>query len=77
MTTVSIDADIEAILQRFAKSTGRTRETILREAILRGLEDLEDQEDIRRSEQILDQLERGKIRTYTSAEVRRRLGLDD
>lgn len=77
MTTISIDADIEAIVQRLAKSTGRSRETVLREAILRGLEDLEDEEDVRRSNEILDQLERGEIRTYTSAEVRRRLGLDD
>lgn len=77
MTIISIDADIEAIVQRFAKSTGRSRETVLREAILRGLEDLEDKEDVRRSEEILDQLGRGEIRTYTSAEVKRRLGLDD
>ena len=77
MVNISIDADIDAIVQRFAKNTGRSRETVLREAILRGLEDLEDEEDVRRSDEVLDRLERGEIRTYTSAEVKRRLGLDD
>lgn len=77
MVNISIDADIDAIVQRFAKNTGRSRETVLREAILRGLENLEDEEDVRRSDEILDRLERGEIRTYTSAEVKRRLGLDD
>ena len=77
MANISIDADIDAIVQRFAKNTGRSRETVLREAILRGRENLEDEEDVRRSDEILDRLERGEIRTYTSAEVKRRLGLDD
>jgi RHH-type rel operon transcriptional repressor/antitoxin RelB len=77
MANISIDADIDAIVQRFAKNTGRSRETVLREVILRGLENLEDEEDVRRSDEILDRLERGEIRTYTSAEVKRRLGLDD
>lgn len=73
-TSVRLEPEIERRLDALARSTGRTKAFHLRELIERGLEDLE---DYYLAEAVMERLRKGEERTYTSAEVRKELGLDD
>lgn len=73
-TSIRLEPEIEARLNALAAETGRTKAYYMREAILQYLEDREDYEiAVAASER----LKRGEERTYSSAEVRKMLGLDD
>lgn len=73
-TSVRLEPQIEERLDALAARTGRTKAYYLRELIERGLEDLE---DFYLADAAMERLRKGEERTYTSAEVRKQLGLDD
>jgi RHH-type rel operon transcriptional repressor/antitoxin RelB len=73
-TTVRLRPEIEERLDAIAAETGRSKAHYLREFIEQGLEDLE---DYRRAAAALERYRRGEEKTYSSAEVRKYLGLDD
>jgi RHH-type transcriptional regulator, rel operon repressor / antitoxin RelB len=62
--------DIRSTLQKLSSKTGRAEESILREALVRFMEDME---DARLAEEVI----RNPGRIYTLEEVVRELGLDD
>lgn len=66
--TLRIDSDIDDELDELARSTGRDKQSLAREALI---EWLEDQEDIRDA---MEALERGD-RPIPLEEVKRNLGL--
>ena len=68
------DPDVEERLNALKALTGRDTQEQVREAILRGLEDME---DIAAADAAMASLRSGEERTYTSAEIRAELGLDD
>ena len=74
MHAVKLPAEIESRLDRLAKATGRTKSSLVREAIAEHLDDLE---DVYLAEQRLVDNRAGKSRTYTMEEVERELGLAD
>lgn len=73
-TTVRLKPETEQRLDAIAAETGRSKAYYVREFIERGLEDLE---DYRRAAAALERYRRGEEKTYSSAEVRKYLGLDD
>ena len=73
-TTIEFSPETEERLDFLASKTGRSREYFLREIVERGMDDLE---DYYLSIEVLDRIRAGKERVYSSAEVRRDLGLDD
>ncbi|MXZ90302.1 MAG: CopG family transcriptional regulator [Chloroflexi bacterium] len=73
-TTIVLPSEIEDRLNILASETGRSKEFFLREMIERGMEDIE---DYYLAVEVLERIRAGKERLYTSAEVRRELGLDD
>ena len=73
-TSIRLEPEIEARLDALAARTGRTKAFYLRKLIADNLDDLEDLYD---AIEISERIRRGEERTYTSAEVRRELGLDD
>ena len=73
-TTIVFSPETEERLDFLASKTGRSREYFLREIVERGMDDLE---DYYLSKEVLDRIRTGKERVYSSAEVRRDLGLDD
>jgi RHH-type rel operon transcriptional repressor/antitoxin RelB len=73
-TSVRLEPRIEERLDALAARTGRTKAYYLRELIERGLEDLE---DFYLADAAMERLRKGEERTYSSAEVRKQLGLDD
>lgn len=73
-TSIRLEKDLEARLDRLAATTGRTKAYYLREIIAKGIEDME---DIYLADQAYERIQKGLDRTYSSEEVRRELGLDD
>jgi RHH-type rel operon transcriptional repressor/antitoxin RelB len=73
-TSIRLEPEIEARLNDLASRTGRTKAYYLREALL---EYLDDREDYEIAVAASERLKRGEERTYSSAEVRKMLGLDD
>lgn len=73
-TSIRLEPEIEARLDALAARTGRTKAYYLRQLITEGLDDLE---DYYTAVEVSERIRRGEERTYTSAEVRRDLGLDD
>jgi len=71
---IRLEDDIYSRLQELAAKTGRTATFYMREAIETHLEDLE---DVYLAEQTLEQVNRGKQRTFSLSEVERDLGLED
>lgn len=69
MIAIRIDSDMEQTLDTLAKSQGKNRSTIVREALLRYFEDMEDGE-------IAEAAYREMKSTKSLAELRRELGLD-
>jgi RHH-type transcriptional regulator, rel operon repressor / antitoxin RelB len=72
-TSVRLEKDLEARLDRLAKDTGRTKAYYLREIIARGIEDME---DIHLADQAYLRIQQGLDKTYSAEEVYRELGLD-
>lgn len=73
-TSVELSPEFEERLDLLAAHTGRSKPMLLGEIIERGMEDTE---DYYLSLEILKRVRSGEERVYTSAEVRRDLGLDD
>jgi len=73
-TSVRLEPDLERRLDRLAALTGRTKAYYLREVVKNGLDDLE---DFYLAAATMERVRKGKEKTYTAAEVRQDLGLDD
>ena len=73
-TSIRLSAETEERLAFLASQTGRTKAFYLRELIERGLEDIE---DYYLAVDVLERIRKGEVRVYSSAKVRRDLGLDD
>ena len=71
---IDLEPTIEQRLDTLAAKSGRTKADYLREAIARGLQDIE---DIELADAAYERVQQGREPTYTSAEVRRELGLGD
>ena len=72
-TTIVLSTETEQRLDFLASETGRSKESFLDEVIERGMEDIE---DYYLSMEVLKRIRSGQERVYTSAEVRRDLGVD-
>ena len=72
--SIELEPAIERRLDALSARTGRAKLDYLREAIARGLADIE---DIQLADAAYERVHRGDERTYTSSQVRRELGLDD
>ena len=73
-TTIVLSPEAEERLDFLASEIGRSKASLLREMIERGLEDVE---DYYLAVEVLERIRVGRERVYSSAEVRRDLGLDD
>ena len=73
-TTIVLSPEIEERLTLLESETGRSKESLLREMVERGIDDIE---DYYLCIEVLERVRAGKERAYSSAEVRRELGLDD
>jgi RHH-type transcriptional regulator, rel operon repressor / antitoxin RelB len=73
-TSIRLDSEIEKRLNDLAAKTGRIKAYYMREAIHDYLEDREDYEIAKAAS---ERRKRGEERTYSSAEIRKELGLDD
>ena len=73
-TSIRLSNEIEGRLAFLASQTGRTKAFYLRELIERGLDDIE---DYYLAADVLERVRKGEEPVYSSAEVRRYLGLDD
>jgi predicted DNA-binding protein len=69
MLTVRIDKELEAAIARIARATGRTMSSVVREALLRYLEDIDDAA-------LVAQARRTGGRTKSIAATRKAIGLD-
>lgn len=72
VTTVRLDADVDARLTELAKLTGRSKSYYLREAINNELPRLEWENNVLRT---VAEVRSGKQRTWTTEEMERELGL--
>ena len=72
-TSIRLSAETEKRLDALASKTGRTKAYFLREAIERGLDDVE---DYYLAIEVLERVRDGRERVYSSAEVKSHLGLD-
>lgn len=68
MLTVRIDKELQAAIERLAKAEGRTKSSIVREALLRYIEDSDDA-------MLVAQARRAGGRAKSIAEVRKAIGL--
>ena len=73
-TSIQLSPETEKRLNFLAAQTGCSKSSFLREIIDRGLDDIE---DYYLSVEVLKHIRSGKECVYTSAEVRRDLGLDN
>lgn len=73
-TSIRLAPEIEQRLDFLAAQTGRTKAFYLREMIEQGLEDLE---DYYLATDVLARVRKGREQTYTTADVRKDLGLDN
>jgi len=73
-TSIRLAPETEQRLDFLAAQTGRTKAFYLREIIEKGLEDVE---DCYLAAEVLERVRKGQERTYSAAEVRADLGLDD
>ena len=74
MPAVRIPEDLDTRLNTLARRTGRSRNSFVREALLRQLDDIE---DYYLGMETLERIRNGEERVYSAAEARRELGLDD
>ena len=71
-TTIVLPPEIEDRLNILTSETGRSKEFFLHKIIERGIEDIE---DYYLAVEVLERIRAGKECVYSSAEVRRELGL--
>ena len=74
MIALRLPPEVEERLEALAKATGRSKSFYVREALL---EHLEDMEDAYLAAATLERVRLGKERVFTTAQVRKNLGLDD
>jgi RHH-type transcriptional regulator, rel operon repressor / antitoxin RelB len=74
MLAVRLPSEIENRLQVLADATGRTKTYYVREAILEHLEDLE---DYYLASEVLERVRKEQEKTYSSADMRKDLGLEN
>lgn len=72
-TSIRLDTEVEKRLDNLAAQTGRTKAYYLRELVANGLDDLE---DFYLGAAVMERVRKGEEKVYTSAEVRKDLGLD-
>ena len=73
-TSIRLSEEAEQRLDFLAAQTGRTKAFYLRQMIENGLDDLE---DYYLAADVLERVRQGQEATYSSAQVRTDLGLDD
>jgi len=73
-TSVRLAQDTEQRLNVLAEHTGRTKAYYIREIIEHGLDDLE---DYYLASEVLERVRKGQEKTYSSADMRKDLGLDN
>ena len=73
-TSIRLDAELEARLDRLASQTGRTKAYYLRELVAKGLEDLEDHY---LAAATLERVRKGDEPVYSLEDVERDLDLAD
>ena len=72
--SITLTPEIEERIERLAAETGLDKNEFLRELVERGIDDMEDYYLAAAS---LKRVREGKERTYSAAEVRKQLGLED
>jgi len=73
-TSIRLEPGVEQRLDRLASLTGRTKAYYLRELIESGLEDLE---EYYLAAATMERVRKGEEKTYSAAEVRKDLGLEN
>lgn len=73
-TTIELDTDTATRIDRLAVRTGREKTTLLRMLVENGIEDLE---DAATADEVWERVLRGEEKTFTEAELRADLGLED
>lgn len=73
-TSIRLAAETEQRLDFLAAQTGRTKAFYLREVIERGIEELE---DYYLAADVLERVRKGEEKVYSTAQVRKDLGLDN
>jgi len=73
MLAIRLPEEIEARLDKLARSTGRTKSYYVREAILHHLDELE---DIYEAEKRLEAIKAGKTKLVPVEKIMKRYGLD-
>ena len=73
-TSVRLERELEARLDRLAAETGRTKAYYIRRIIEQGIEDAE---DYYLGNEALERIRLGEEKVHSMEEVRRELGLDD
>ncbi len=72
--SIRLPEDIDKRLEFLARQTGRTKAFYIREALNEKIDDLE---DYYLAADVLERIRKGEEAAYSSAEVRKDLGLDD
>lgn len=73
-TSIRLASETEQRLDFLAAQTGRTKAFYLREIIERGIEELE---DYYLAADVLERVRKGEEKVYSTAQVRKDLGLDN
>lgn len=74
MEAITLEPELDRWLTEVAAKAGRAKQDVVREAVIRALEDLE---DIEAADAVMARRRSGDDKVYSSAEIRRDLGLDD
>ena len=72
--SVELDSDTERRLEALAARSGESKSDLLRNILVKGIEDVEDYFS---AAETLKRIENGEERVYSAAEVRRELGLEE
>lgn len=73
-TSIRLSEELANRLDLLASKTGRTKAFYLRQIIESGISEME---DYYLAAEVLERIRRGRERVYSSASVRKDLGLDD
>lgn len=73
-TSIRLAPELEQRLEFLSSTTGRSKAYYIREIIEKGIDDME---DYYLASDVMERVRKGKERTFSSAEVRKDLGLDD
>ncbi|MBM4274402.1 MAG: ribbon-helix-helix protein, CopG family [Deltaproteobacteria bacterium] len=72
--SIRLPEDLDRRLDFLARQTGRTKTFYIRKALVERIDDLE---DYYLAADVLERIRKGEENSYSSAEVRKDLGLDD